>query len=247
MMYAYKLYASLLAIMLLAAGLSAQDENAPAGFPKEESPFSVRPLEELIADALQHAPLLKMQDYNVENAYLKVKLLDKEWSSYFNTIGSFQVGNIRYMDNLESDNGGDIRTITRENTFYGIGIQARLPLSDLLTRNDRRTLLHNQLEQEKLMRQEQQLKVREMVIRHYQELKLKLRMIEIKSQNLDFHSVAAEMAEKYFREGTLSLEEYTRAASARNQAEEALARAGAEAEVAFQLLREIVGTDIQDR
>jgi outer membrane protein TolC len=223
------------------------DGNAPASgeLRTADRPLAVRPLEELIDDALKYAPLLKVQEFNVDNAYLKLKMLNKEWSNYFNSIGSFQLGNIRYLDNLESASGGDVRTITRENTFYGIGMQVRLPLSDFITRNDRRTLLHNQLEQEKLMWQEQQIKIRELVIRHYQELQLRLNMIAIKSKNLDFHTVAAEMAEKYFREGGLSLDEYTRAASARNQAEEALALARAEATVAFQLLREIVGTDIR--
>lgn len=240
----------LMGLLPLGAGLKAQSESIPATLEDrnvEEGSFAVRPLEELIGDALLHAPLLKMQEYNVENAYLKLKLLDKEWASYFNSIGSFQLGNIRYLDNLDSGSGGDVRTITRENTFYGIGIQVRLPLSDFITRNDRRTVLHNQLEQEKLMSQEQQLRIRELVIRQYQDLQLALSMIGIKSQNMDFHSVAAEIAEKYFKEGNLSLEEYTRAAGARNQAEEALARSKSEAAVAFQLLRETVGTDIRAR
>ncbi|MCB0592938.1 MAG: TolC family protein [Lewinellaceae bacterium] len=250
MMYLHKLFLLLGAILPLAAGLQAQAESLPATSEErnlEKDPFAVRPLEDLIEEALQYAPLLKIQEYNVENAHLRIKLLDKEWSSYFNSIGSFQLGNIRYLDNLNSDNGVDVRTITRENTFYGLGIQVRLPLSDFVTRNDRRAVLHNQLEQEKLMRQEQQIKIRELVIRQYQELQLKLNMIGIKSRNLDFHAVFAEMAEKYFREGNLSLEEYTRAANGRNQAEEALALAKAEATVAFQLLREIVGTDIRSK
>lgn len=250
MKYVYRLFALLVIVLPPAACLLAQAEGpapGPEGEGRSGELSSVRPLEELIGEALRHSPLLKMQDYNVENAYLKLKLLDKEWSSYFNSIGSFQVGNIRYLDNLESANGGDVRTITRENTFYGIGIQARLPLSDLITRNDRRKLLQNQLEQEKLMRQDQQIKIRELVITQYQELQLRLSMIGIRSRNLDFHTVAAEMAEKYFKEGNLSLEEYTRAAGAQNQAEEALAQAKAEAALAFQLLRELVGADIRGK
>lgn len=206
--------------------------------------LAVRPLDELIQDALVHAPLLKVQALNVDNAYHKAKLIDKEWSNYFNAIGSAQLGNIRYLDNLESDSGADIRTITRENVFYGIGVQLRLPLNDFMTRNDRKAILQNQLEQEKLLRQEREIKVRELVIRQYHELQLKLKLITLRTRELEAQNIAVEMAERYFREGNLSLHEYTAAASQRNLAEEALAGAQTEALISYQLLRELVGKDI---
>lgn len=239
----------LLALLVTGAFASAQDmvfgESQMTPPPSEESdPFAVRPLEELIADALVHAPLLKVQELNVDNVYHKIKLLEKEWSQYLNFIGSFQMGNIRFLDILDSDSGGENRTITRENTFYGLGLQLRLPLYDFVTRGDRRALLQNQLEQEKWAKQDRELQIRELVIRQYEELQLAVRILEIKAKDLDFHSLTSQMAEKHFREGAMKLSEYTEAVNERNRAEEGLVQAKSKATVAFQILRELVGKEI---
>ncbi|MEN0002963.1 MAG: TolC family protein [Bacteroidota bacterium] len=201
-------------MLLSVVSLNAQDALPGTIEPKSATePFAVRPLKELMADAMENAPLLKVQDLNVENIYHKIKLLEKEWSQYFNLIGSVQVGNITFLDDLESNNGDEVRTVTRENYFYGLGFQIRIPLSDFITRNDRRAILQNQMEQEKLVREDRTLKLRELVLRQYQDLQLAVEILKVRTKEFDFHTLTADMAEKKFQDGTLALQEYTTAVS----------------------------------
>lgn len=204
----------------------------------------VRPLDELIADALRFSPLLKAQALSVDNLGHKINLLDKEWSNYLAGVGTFQVGNIRYIDNVASGGVTDPQTISRENTFYSFGVHARLPLGDFLTKNDRKAILENQLQQEKLFLQDRELQIRELVIRQYQELELAIRILTIKQKDLDFLDVSVQWAEKQFTESNISLEEYTLSVTRRNMAEQSLEEAKTRAELAWQLLRELVGADI---
>ncbi len=204
----------------------------------------IRPLEELIDDALKFSPLLKAQALSVDNISHKINLLDKEWSNYLAGVGTFQVGNIRYIDNVATGGVTDPQTISRENTFYSFGVHARLPLGDFLTKNDRKAILENQLEQEKLFFQDRELQIRELVIRQYQELELAIRILAVKQKDLDFLEVSVQWAEKQFTESNISLEAYTVAVTRRNTAEQSLEEAKTRAELAWQLLRELVGTDI---
>jgi outer membrane protein TolC len=114
-----------------------------------------------------------------------------------------------------------------------------------MTKSDRRALLENQLEQEKLVVEDRQLRIRELVIRQYYELQLKIKLINVRSKDLDFHKIAAESAEKYFREGNMTLEEYTTAISLRNKAEASLEETKMASRLAYQLLKETVGRDIR--
>lgn len=231
-------------LALLPLVITAQ--TAPQPVPGD---FAVRPLEELMVDALAFSPALKSQAINIENAYLKTKLLNKEWSNYLSALGSFQVGNMQFLDQLQTEGpngqpGIQNLTITRENLFYGVGAQVRIPLSDFVTKNDRREIALNLLEQEKHNMQDRQLRIRELVIRQYQALQLAVEVVEIKAKEADFHAITADLAEEYFRQGDMPLNEYTTAVSGRHRAEEALAQAKAEATLSFMVLREIVGTEI---
>lgn len=207
--------------------------------------LAVRPLEDLISDAMTQSPTLKVQALNVDNISHKMRIMDREWTNYLSAIATGQVGNLRFFDNLESTTTTDFRTITRENTFYSVGIHLRVPLGDFMTKSDRRALLENQLEQEKLVVEDRQHRIRELVIRQYYELQLKVKLITVRSKDLDFHKIAAESAEKYFREGNMTLEEYTDAISLRNKAEASLEETKMAAQLAYQLLRETVGRDIR--
>lgn len=211
----------------------------------DQDVFAVRPLEDLIADALEKSPLIQVQALNVDNVSHKIRILEREWTNYIAAIGTAQVGNIRFIDNLQSVNDIDFRTITRENTFYSIGLHFRLPLGDFMTKSDRKALLTNQLKQEKLVQADREMRLRELVIRQYHELQLKVKLIEVRSKDLDFHKVSAESAEKYFREGNMTIEEYTDAISLRNKAEAILEETKMGARLAFQILQETVGKDIR--
>ena len=58
-------------------------------------------------------------------------------------------------------------------------------------------------------------------------------------------SVNAELAERFFREGQMDLDEYTSAVVKKNQSEEEVVEARVKMQLAYQILREIVGREVK--
>ncbi|MEZ4984181.1 MAG: TolC family protein [Saprospiraceae bacterium] len=206
--------------------------------------LQLRPLDALIADALLHSPVLQMERIDAELLHSELTLLKKEWSQYLALSGSFQVGNVQFIDNLSTGSGPDVRTVTRENIFAVAGVTVRLPLSDFLTKAERRKQIDLQLEQERYDLRKKEMEIRELVIRQYNDLQRSLRELSIRNQDLGFHEMAAQTAERYFREGTLSIEDYTNTWSKRNESALRVENARMDAQLLYLLLKEVVGAEI---
>lgn len=213
--------------------------------PTDATGLAVRPLDELLADALQYSPILKAQQLDIDQLYVELDLLKKEWTNYVNFSGSFQVGNVQFIDNLSGGSSPDVRTVTRENIFAVAGLNVRLPLSDFITKSQRQELIDLKIEQQRLNLQRREMEIRELVIRQYNGLQKAVQVLEIRTRDVNFHEVTTEKVERFFREGSISLDEYTNAYNKRNEAEVRLAEAAVDAQLTYMLLREIVGRDIQ--
>ena len=136
------LIACLLMAMVIPFGY-AQDTDIPT-----TEDLELRSLDELLDEAQSYSPLLKMQAIDAELLHSELRLLKKEWSNYVALSGSFQVGNVQFIDNLSGGGGApDVRTVTRENVFAVAGVTIRLPLSDFISKPERRNQLELKLEQ----------------------------------------------------------------------------------------------------
>lgn len=205
----------------------------------------LRPLDDLLADAVLYSPILKVQNLNVDLLYSDLKLLKKEWGNYVTLSGSFQVGNVQFIDNLNSTSGEpNIQTVTRENIFAVAGLTLRFPLIDFLTKRERVGQIRMQIDQQKFTLQQKELDIRQLVIRQYNDIQRSLKLVEIRIQDLDFHTVTTEMAERYFREGNMELDEYTNAFNKKNEAAIQLEEVKLDAQLSLLLLRELVGKEI---
>jgi outer membrane protein TolC len=239
------LYSWLMPLLVLCCSRGpalAQGATAPDELLLTAEVLAIKPLEEIIVMALEHSPLLKHQSLNVDIAWRELKMMNQEWARYLAGVATVQLGNIQALGNTEG--GVNPNFITQNNLFYGAGLQFRLSAHDLLTRKDRLAIQQDKLEQEKLMLQDRELQLRELVIQQYQELKLRAELLELKAQEADFQNTTMTLAEQYFRQGELPLDEYAAANTRRSHAQEALAQARAETLLSFRLLRELVGSDI---
>lgn len=199
--------------------------------------INLRPLDNLLADALVHSPVLDMAEIDAEIIRSDIELLKKEWSNYINVSASMQVGNLQVIDSTGLN-------FTSPRLFTLAGLTLQLPLSQFLTKKERRRQLELELEKNQLNHQQRTLEIRELVIRQYNDLQRALRMLDIRNRDLNFHELATENANRYFREGSISLEEYTTAFNKRNEAEVRLEESKLDAQLHYLLLRELVGTNI---
>ena len=212
---------------------------------QDEVVFDLRPLDALLQDAERNSPVLGLEKIDAELLYSDLRLLKKEWANYLALSASYQVGNVQFIDNLSSGSTPDVRTVTRENVFAVAGVSVRIPLSDFLTKNERRRQLELRLDQERFDLQQKEFELRQVVIRQYNDLQRALRILEIRDRDLRFHELATETAERYFREGSMKLDEYTSTFNKSNEAEIRLAEAQLDAQLLYLLLKELVGTEIK--
>lgn len=211
----------------------------------QEVGFELRPIDELLTAAEGHSPILRMERLDAELLYGELRLLKKEWADYVAMQGSFQVGNVQFIDNLSGGSTPDVRTVTRENVFAVAGVTVRLPLSDFITKADRRKQIELRLDQERNDLQQKEFELRQLVIRQYNDLQRALRITDIRTRDLNFHELATETAERSFREGSMDLDTYTDTFSKRNEAEIRLEEAKLDAQLLYLLLKEVVGTEIK--
>jgi outer membrane protein TolC len=98
-----------------------------------------------------------------------------------------------------------------------------------------------ELEEAKSLAESQQDEIRQVVIKQYQDVLLRQKLLSIKSQNLGSATVNMEMVEKEFRNGVIPITEYVRLSdmTARIQAEFEMAKS--EFLLSKQLLENTVG------
>ena len=206
-----------------------------------EDPIVLRSLEELIEDALMHSPLLKLHQNNLEILSEEEYMEKSRWTDFLKVGGRYDYGSgnfVRVVENL----GDEIyNQSNRVNHFYTVGLNAQIPLSTFVHGKSRRKIVQERAENEILNVRNTERRIREIVTTHYNSLKKNIDLLEIRAEDLEFHSLSVQVSEEYFREGKLDIEAYTKAIRARTQSAELFQEARYEATLALQMLKELVG------
>ena len=221
--------------------VSAQ-EATNANYLKDDFEISLPPLQTLIDSALTKNPYVRFRDLQIKVNNYK---LNSERSHWTNNLG-FQ-SDMRYgtFDNFSTNtNEGQVPSTfaTRNNQLnYGVGAYIKFPLSELTDRRNLVNTAKTEIEQAKSMAEVQRQELRQLVIRQYNELILKIKLLRIKSKYLETSHINIEMAEKEFKNGVLSVSEYSRLSEIANMAETDYQTVHAEFTTAYMILEEIVG------
>jgi outer membrane protein TolC len=126
-------------------------------------------------------------------------------------------------------------------TNYGVGAYIKFPLQDLVNRKNQVRMAQSELDQAHSMAEAQRDEVTQLVIKQYNDVLLKQRLLKIRSKNLSTARVNMEMVEKEFQNGVVSVTEYARISDivARNESDFETART--DYVTAYMILEEIIG------
>jgi outer membrane protein TolC len=124
---------------------------------------------------------------------------------------------------------------------YGVGLYIKLPVFDVINRKTQVRQAMAEVEQAKSLQQAQRDEIEQIVIKQYEEVLLKQRLLSIKSQNLGSATVNYEMVEKEFRNGTIPTAEYVRLSDMTSRIKSEYEMAKAEFVTAKKILEQIVG------
>lgn len=232
-----------LLLMLIITGgqqyLMAQ-KNATTG--NSDMPMlTLPPMMDLIDSALKKNASVQYRDLEVE---LRATNLHSEKIYWTRNLGVQADTRYGTFDNFSTSSSSQSTTVlnsTNRQLNYGIGVYIKMPLGDILNRKNQVKRATIEYEEAKRLSLAQQDEIRQAVIKLYQDVLLRQKLLLIKSEALGNARVNAEMVEKEFRNGIIPVSEYVRISDIVSRAESDYEIAKTEFSAVTLLLENITG------
>ena len=198
--------------LIALAGISIQGLAQPM----QQSPNSngldliLPDLEVFVEGALAKNGMLNYRKLDLEVREADVKTQRRLWTQNMGLRGDVRYGTFNnFVTSVEGVDNQAITTIS-EQVNYGLGLYIQLPFFDIFNKNNQTKRAKVQVSQAQSLVEDQQLIIRELVIRQYEDLQLKYELLKIQSNNYGNATVNMEMVEKEFRNGQVPVYEYVR-------------------------------------
>jgi outer membrane protein TolC len=225
----------LLTVALLLLSVTAFSQN-----PLTDA-YKLPPLDTLIKIAKEKSPVLRSQDVWIEIQKQEWKLQKKAWTNLLLVGASTNVGTNNVLDFQQTTSSAEYISVNRQSAVYNVGLTLRVSLGDVVTRGDKNNIARLEWERAQTDRLILEDKIREEVIAQYDHLQAALRLLVLEAQSLETQRLAFEVADKYFKAGTLEAEQYSTVVAKMNSAQKELELGKIEAQKAYRQLREFVG------
>jgi outer membrane protein TolC len=209
-------------------------------------PLQLRPLSILLELAVQNSPSIKANVIEISKYKTAAKIQKLSWTDALQFNTGVVYGNGALLD--ETNNGSSVSYLLsdRRNLSQTIGLSLRLSSGMFLLNKHRNQLADLQVERFHVEREIKAQGIREDVISLYVQLESALRMLTLKAQTLESQRLSMNIADKYFREGTMSVTDYNTFIGQFSTAEENIEKVRADAKRLYLLLRDLVGAPIQE-
>jgi outer membrane protein TolC len=233
---------AIVVILLTTRFPAPAQELKPFDLLKDNVETELPPLSALIDSALVHNPYVKFRDnqkiVNEEN----LRTNQTQWTRNIGFQTDIRYGTFNNFNNFTSGGQTPDNTSTLITEFnYGVGAYIRLPFDELFNRKHQLSTAKLQLDQARNMADVQRDELTQLVIKQYNELILRQRLMKIKAKYLEVERFSMETAEKDFHLGTISVTEYSRTAELFATADSDFQTTKVQFNTAFLLLQEIVG------
>ncbi|MBL0335812.1 MAG: TolC family protein [Chitinophagaceae bacterium] len=226
--------------ILVLKGVSGQKPGIQVS-PVKDTTIILPPLVDLIDSALKHNASVRYRNLDIQVRESGLKTTQNYWLRNMGFQADTRYGTFDNFSSTATTQSTTMYTATSKQFNYGLGLYLKLPLGDILDRKNEIKGANAQLEQARAMEEAQQDEIRQMVIRQYQEVLLKQRLLNIRSLNLGNARVNMEMVEKQFANGLIPVAEYVRISDIISTAELAYESARSEFITSKMILEDIIG------
>lgn len=172
--------------------------------------YKFPPLQTVIDSVLKHSAMLNFRKNHIGVLESTLKSEQIYWTRNFGFQAESKYGN---LNSFSTDNDGSISSsalITTEQLNYSFGVYLKFPVFDFINRKHQLKLARLEVEEAENMAEFTKEELRQTVIRLYQDLILKQKLLQIRSRSLGDGRVNMEMVEKEFRNGVVPISEYVR-------------------------------------
>ncbi|MEL1239925.1 TolC family protein [Flavobacterium flavipallidum] len=198
-------------------------------------------LQRIIDSVLNRNAMLK---YRNQHIGVKETTLASEkiyWTRNFGIQADSKYGNLNNFS-TNSDAQGNTAVLTTSTQFnYSVGVYLKFPIFDFINRKHQVGLAKLEVEEAKSMAKSQEDEIRQTVIKMYQDLILKQKVLKIKAKTLADGKVNMQMVEREFRNGVVPVAEYVRITSIASNVEVDYELAKSEFITAKKLLEDMAG------
>jgi len=157
-----------------------------------------------------------MMSFRKHHIGVKTSTLKSErifWTRNIGLQADTRYGNLSNFATSEDGVSNTAAFTTARQFNYSAGVYLKFPIFDFFNRKNQIKLAKLEVEEAKSMADFQEQEIRQTVIKLYQDLILKYKLLRIRSQNLGNGRVNMEMVEKEFRNGVVPISEYVRITS----------------------------------
>jgi outer membrane protein TolC len=169
------------------------------------------PVSALLDSAFIHDPGLKFTQlqYLIDKGNLHTN--QAQWTQDIGVQANAGYGTFDYLYNNNVAGASQQTTTLRQNeSQYGVGGFVRLPLYDLVNRKNQIKIAKAVMQQAETLSESRKNEIRELVIKQYNDMVVKQRVLKIKSRYLETSRINLQMAEKGFLKGAISVDDYSR-------------------------------------
>ena len=205
------------------------------------SEFEFPPLKAVIDSVLKRNAMLKFRKNHIG---VKESTLESERIYWTRNMGLQADGRYGTLNNFSSNEDGVSNTAystlsTQYN--YSVGFYIKFPVFDMLNRKNQISLAKFEVDEAKNMADFQEDEIRQTVIKLYQDLILKQKLLLIRSKSLSDGKINMQMVEKEFRNGVVPISEYVRITGMTSNLEADYELAKSEFIITKQLLEDMAG------
>lgn len=199
------------------------------------------PLTVLIDSALKHNAAVRYRNLEIEVRTLNVTTQRNILLRNMGVQADSRYGTIDAFSTNANGVTSNIANTTSRQVNYAAGVYVKIPIFDLVNRKNQIKQAKAELEEAKNLAATQEDDIRQIVIKQYQEVLLRQKLLSIKSQNLGSATVNMEMVEKEFRNGVIPITEYVRLSDMTARIQSDYETAKSEFLLSKQLLENTVG------
>jgi len=199
------------------------------------------PLLDLIDAAIKHNAMVSYRGQEIAAKKENIKTQQNFWLRNLGLQADTRYGTFDNFSTIANAGSTTLQSITNRQLNYGAGLFIKLPVFDVVNRKTQIKQAKAEMEQANYLQQAQADEIRQIVIRQYEELLLKQKLLSIRSQNLGSAIVNTQMVEKEFRNGVIPVFEYVRLSDMTSRIKSEYEMAKSEFIVSKKILEEIVG------
>lgn len=187
---------------------SAQSENAQNKL--NDFDLLLPPVEELVDSAMARNGMLSYRKLDIKVRETDLKTKKRLWSQNMGLRGDLRYGTFNNFISTDDGASNTAFSTLSQQINYGIGLYIQLPIFDVWNRRNEAKRAKVQIKQAQSLVTDQELIIREEVIRQYEDVQLKYELLKIQAVNFGNARVNMEMVDKEFRNGQLPVYEYVR-------------------------------------